>query len=82
MRRAMQRELAAQEASLPTDDTHVPGLGESEVGQATGNPNQWADRRMSEIQFGYDADTEVEQWWSQTGSKLSMFSRANTRTAW
>ena len=32
-----------------------------------GNPNQWADRTKSQIQFGYDAYAEVERWWTAGG---------------
>jgi salicylate hydroxylase len=32
-----------------------------------GNPNQWADRTKSRIQFDYDAYGEVERWWTSGG---------------
>jgi hypothetical protein len=32
-----------------------------------GNPNQWADRTKSRIQFEYDAYGEVERWWMGGG---------------
>ena len=32
-----------------------------------GNPNQWADRTKSRIQFEYDAYGEVERWWTSGG---------------
>jgi len=32
-----------------------------------GNPNQWADRTKSRIQFEYDAYGEVERWWTDGG---------------
>ena len=32
-----------------------------------GNPNQWADRTKSRIQFEYDAYGEVERWWTGGG---------------
>ncbi|KAH9996384.1 FAD/NAD-P-binding domain-containing protein [Russula compacta] len=34
-----------------------------------GNPNQWADRTKSQIQFGYDAYAEVELWWTSGGGR-------------
>ena len=34
-----------------------------------GNPNQWADRTKSRIQFGYDAYAEVERWWTTDGGR-------------
>jgi hypothetical protein len=32
-----------------------------------GNPNQWADRTKSRVQFDYDAYAEVERWWMTVG---------------
>ncbi|PCH35454.1 FAD/NAD(P)-binding domain-containing protein [Wolfiporia cocos MD-104 SS10] len=32
-----------------------------------GNPNQWADKRKTGTQFGYDADEEAERWWAEVG---------------
>ena len=34
-----------------------------------GNPNQWADRTKSRVQFGYDAYAEVERWWTSGGGR-------------
>ena len=34
-----------------------------------GNPNQWADRTKSRVQFGYDAYAEVERWWTSGGAR-------------
>ncbi|KAL4073711.1 hypothetical protein V8B97DRAFT_1865579 [Scleroderma yunnanense] len=34
-----------------------------------GNPNQWADREKSAIQFGYDADEEADKWWREHGER-------------
>jgi hypothetical protein len=31
------------------------------------NPNTWADRERSRIQFSYDAYAEVERWWANGG---------------
>ncbi|EJC98356.1 FAD/NAD-binding domain-containing protein [Fomitiporia mediterranea MF3/22] len=33
----------------------------------TENANQWADRKKNREQYGYDADLEVEQWWTSEG---------------
>ena len=34
-----------------------------------GNPNQWADRTKSRVQFDYDAYAEVERWWASGGGR-------------
>ena len=39
-------------------------------GANSGSMNQWADRAKSAIQFGYDADKEVELWWKEHGPEL------------
>jgi len=35
-----------------------------------GNANQWADKKKSAVQFEYDADEEVEQWWAEHGEEV------------
>ncbi|KAI0249405.1 FAD/NAD-P-binding domain-containing protein [Lactifluus subvellereus] len=37
-----------------------------------GNPNQWADRTKTRIQFDYDAYAEVERWWTTGGGRQHM----------
>ncbi|GBE85602.1 FAD-dependent monooxygenase OpS4 [Sparassis crispa] len=39
------------------------------VAGSEGNPNQWADQRKNEIQFGYDAEEAAEQWWREVGER-------------
>ena len=34
-----------------------------------GNPNQWADRTKSQVQFDYDAYAEVDRWWLRGGGR-------------
>ena len=34
-----------------------------------GNPNQWADRTKSQVQFDYDAYAEVDRWWTSGGGR-------------
>jgi hypothetical protein len=34
-----------------------------------GNPNEWADRTKSRVQFDYDAYAEVERWWTSGGGR-------------
>ncbi|KDQ50635.1 hypothetical protein JAAARDRAFT_141673, partial [Jaapia argillacea MUCL 33604] len=40
-----------------------------------GNPNQWADRKKNIVQFGYDADEEVEKWWEVNGERIGKVGR-------
>ncbi|KDQ50681.1 hypothetical protein JAAARDRAFT_41875 [Jaapia argillacea MUCL 33604] len=40
-----------------------------------GNPNQWADRKKNIVQFGYDADEEVEKWWEVHGERIGKIGR-------
>ncbi|KZT51075.1 FAD/NAD(P)-binding domain-containing protein [Calocera cornea HHB12733] len=46
---------------------------EAELGgqalEAEGNQNQWADKKKSKKQFGYDAEAEAESWWREVGEK-------------
>ncbi|KZT03048.1 FAD/NAD(P)-binding domain-containing protein [Laetiporus sulphureus 93-53] len=61
MRAAMEAEFAMldrERAGLPVQEDTMEG-----------NPNQWADRKKSEIQFGYDADAEAERWWREVGER-------------
>jgi len=44
-----------------------------------GNPNQYADRTKSRIQFGYDAYAEVERWWKAGGrERIEALAQAGT----
>jgi len=66
------RVLAAQPKALPpARRTRAARWRPSSRGASrsrlTGNPNQWADRTESRIQFGYDAYAEVERWWTAGG---------------
>ncbi|KAL4247676.1 FAD/NAD(P)-binding domain superfamily protein [Abortiporus biennis] len=45
--------------------------GEADSGfEAEGSANQWADKRKSAVQFGYDADEEAEKWWRDVGERV------------
>ncbi|TFK47446.1 FAD/NAD(P)-binding domain-containing protein [Heliocybe sulcata] len=57
MRQAMRMELGQEIGSV--------GAGGNE-----GNANQWADKKKSALQFGYDADEEVERWWKENGQEV------------
>ena len=37
--------------------------------RALDNPNQWADKTKSYVQFAYDADAEAERWWNEVGER-------------
>jgi salicylate hydroxylase len=62
MRRAMALELAGNTAELQRE--------------SAGNHNQWADRTKSNILFGYDADAEVDKWWTAHGSEFQVRMRS------
>ncbi|KAH9840609.1 uncharacterized protein C8Q71DRAFT_904711 [Rhodofomes roseus] len=62
MRKAMEAELALAERELRGEV-----ISESEMME--GNPNQWADRKKNEAQFGYDADEVAERWWREVGER-------------
>jgi hypothetical protein len=40
--------------------------------KSDGNQNQWADKKKTDILFGYDADTEVDKWWATHGWGLEV----------
>ncbi len=56
MREAMEAELQSLRDGIIKD-------------QAKGNPNQWADKTKSVIQFAYDADEVSETWWKEVGER-------------
>jgi hypothetical protein len=47
----------------------VAELEDKPIRASDGNPNQWADRSKSRVQFDYDAYAEVEQWWTDGGQQ-------------
>jgi salicylate hydroxylase len=55
-------------------------LGEAaDDGSDAGNPNQWADKTKNRIQFGYDADGEVDQWWAENGARVEALAQAQAK---
>ncbi|KAG1733518.1 hypothetical protein EDB19DRAFT_1911504 [Suillus lakei] len=52
------------------EDAFRVACGEPSTLVLTGNANQWADKKKSDIQFGYDADEEAEKWWLANGDRL------------
>ena len=44
--------------------------------QLAGNQNQWADKTKNNPLFGYDADAEVDKWWTAHGKELKVLVRA------
>jgi len=62
MRKAMALELSSDTEALRRE--------------LTGNRNQWADRAKNDVLFGYDADAEVDKWWTAHGKELKVLPRA------
>ncbi|KZT66311.1 FAD/NAD(P)-binding domain-containing protein [Daedalea quercina L-15889] len=62
MRRAMEAEFALMERERK-------GEVITDTEMMEGNPNQWADRKKNEAQFGYDADEVADRWWRETGER-------------
>jgi len=62
MRKAMALELSADTEALRRE--------------SIGNRNQWADRAKSDVLFGYDADAEVDKWWTAHRKELEVPVRA------
>lgn len=62
MRKAMEAEF-----SLLARERRGEVITDSEMME--GNPNQWADRRKNEAQFGYDADDVADRWWQEVGER-------------
>jgi salicylate hydroxylase len=52
------------------EDSFRIARGEKSTLALAGNANQWADKKKSDAQFGYDADAEVEKWWLANGESL------------
>jgi len=52
------------------EDSFRVARGEKSTLALSGNANQWADKKKSVIQFGYDADAEAEKWWLENGESL------------
>jgi salicylate hydroxylase len=52
------------------EDAERVARGEKSTLVLAGNANQWADKKKSGIQFGYDADAEAEKWWLEHGEGL------------
>ncbi|KDQ49677.1 hypothetical protein JAAARDRAFT_42614 [Jaapia argillacea MUCL 33604] len=47
-----------------------------------GDPNQWADRTVNVIRFGYDADEEVEKSWETNGARIEKIGRDGVSAGW
>ena len=62
MRKAMALELSGDTEALRRE--------------SIGNQNQWADKAKSAILFGYDADAEVDKWWTAHRKELEAPARA------
>jgi len=62
-----QRDSEMREAM---EDARRVARGEESTLALAGNANQWADKKKSDMQFGYDADAEAEKWWLENGESL------------
>ena len=62
-----QRDREMREAM---EDSFRIARGEKSTLALAGNANQWADKKKSDAQFGYDADAEVEKWWLANGESI------------
>ena len=62
------RVAAAQE--LRRAEREAAGLEDDTEDTTDGNANQWGDRKKSAIQYRYDADQEVDTWYSEAGKDL------------
>ena len=71
MRAAMEAELAMLERERRGEDGSLQDALE-------GNPNQWADRRKNEAQFGYDAEAEADRWWAEHGAEIEALAEKPT----
>jgi len=60
-------EQRARDDSMRAGTPKAVGISES---ASLGNANQWADKTKNIIQFSYDADQAVEDWWNQEGEKV------------
>ncbi|KAG2119400.1 hypothetical protein DEU56DRAFT_121276 [Suillus clintonianus] len=65
-----EQEERDNEMRVATEDAKRVARGEQSTLALAGNANQWADKKKSDIQFGYDADEEAEKWWVANGDKL------------
>lgn len=52
------------------EDSFRIARGEESTLALSGNANQWADKKKSSMQFGYDADAEAEKWWLANEERL------------
>jgi salicylate hydroxylase len=59
-----------REMRAAMEDALRVARGEKSTRVLAGNANQWADKKKSDIQYGYDADEEAEKWWLANGDKL------------
>ncbi|KAG1844710.1 hypothetical protein F4604DRAFT_220302 [Suillus subluteus] len=65
-----EQEERDREMRAAMEDSLRAARGEKSTRVLTGNANQWADKKKSDIQYGYDADEEAEKWWLANGNRL------------
>ncbi|KAG2064822.1 FAD/NAD(P)-binding domain-containing protein [Suillus decipiens] len=67
------QEARDREMRAAMEDALRVARGEESTYVLAGNANQWADKKKAQIQYGYDADEEVDKWWLANGDKLMTF---------
>jgi salicylate hydroxylase len=67
---AMRQAWDAEKAAGVGGEQHTTAEGTvPAIVDTDGNPNQWADKKKSLQQFGYDADKVAEEWWAEVGER-------------
>lgn len=61
---------AATQSSAAGSGAGAKGVIRVGGGRNEESANQWADRGKNEVQFGYDADADVDRWWMDEGAGL------------
>lgn len=61
---------AAAALELRRAELEAAGLEDDTQDDTEGNANQWGDRKKSAVQYKYDADEEVDNWYQETGKDL------------
>ena len=69
VRRRVESTATVGGANTSTNVGAGAGVGVDADPLHRGNPNQWADKARSWVQFGYDADVECERWWAEHGQR-------------
>ncbi|KAA1471780.1 FAD/NAD(P)-binding domain-containing protein [Dentipellis sp. KUC8613] len=60
-------EQVARDNSMRQAMLQLQGKAKGVPADNVGNANQWADKRLNQEQFNYDAELEAEKWWRENG---------------